>query len=78
MNRLKKLRKVSNFRKIISLLMVFMIVISAAPHVQAEVSGSGTQEDPWMITTPEDLDNVRNFLGNDSTGKYFKLGNDID
>ncbi|MCW2276813.1 S-layer homology domain-containing protein [Heliophilum fasciatum] len=78
MNRLKRWWEILNFRRIISLLTVFMIVIAATPHVQAEASGSGTQEDPWMITTPEDLDNVRNFLGSESTGKYFKLENDID
>ncbi|GGL61789.1 InlB B-repeat-containing protein [Sporolactobacillus putidus] len=35
--------------------------------------GSGTANDPWVITTPQQLDNVRNDLS-----AHYKLGNDID
>ncbi|OEF96577.1 S-layer homology domain-containing protein [Desulfuribacillus alkaliarsenatis] len=41
-------------------------------------SGSGTADDPWIITTPEHLDNVRKYLGLEHADKHFKLGNDID
>ena len=39
-------------------------------------SGSGTSLDPFLITTPEELDEVRDFLDNNNV--CFKLGNDID
>lgn len=61
----------------LSVLLAFPQAGSAA-NFNGLNSGSGTQEDPWMITTPEELDNVRNCLGNDFAGKCFKLGNDID
>ena len=37
------------------------------------VTGSGTADDPYRIYTQEDLEGI----GNDSTGKYYKLENDI-
>ncbi|MFA7710395.1 MAG: GLUG motif-containing protein [Candidatus Neomarinimicrobiota bacterium] len=40
--------------------------------------GSGTESDPLQITTPEHLDNVRNYLGSAHADKHFKLMNDID
>ncbi len=40
--------------------------------------GSGTEADPWQITTAAHLDNVRNYLGYWNPPKYFKLMNDID
>ncbi len=33
--------------------------------------GIGTQADPWQVATPEHLNNVRNYLGNDHVDKYF-------
>lgn len=40
--------------------------------------GTGTESDPFMITTAEELDNVRYYLGNLHTDKHFKVSNDID
>lgn len=40
--------------------------------------GTGTQDDPWQIATPEHLNNIRLFLGSSNADKYFKLINDID
>jgi|GEM_PF-6452066 len=48
------------------------------PDAAAFAGGSGTQGDPWIITTPEQLDLVRNYLNGDGIGKYFRVGNDID
>ena len=41
-------------------------------------SGSGTESDPYIITTAEQLDNLRNYVGLAYSDTYFKLGNDID
>jgi hypothetical protein len=40
--------------------------------------GSGTEGDPWLISTPRQLDALRNYLGDANNNKYFKLQNDID
>ncbi len=40
-------------------------------------SGSGTENDPYLITTIEELDNIRQ-NGYLNTGKYYKLANDLD
>lgn len=40
--------------------------------------GSGMESDPFQITTPEHLNNVRNYLGSSHADKHFKLINDID
>ena len=40
--------------------------------------GSGTKEDPWLIETAEQLNNVRNYLGEANDDKYFKQIADID
>jgi hypothetical protein len=40
--------------------------------------GSGTENDPWQIFTPTDLNNIRNYCGPLHSNKYFKLMNDID
>lgn len=40
--------------------------------------GSGTQQDPWLIATAEDLNSIRNFLGATHADKYFKQTAAID
>lgn len=40
--------------------------------------GEGTAGNPYLIETPEQLSNVRNYLGSDHADKHFKLNNDID
>ncbi|MDR1919723.1 MAG: hypothetical protein LBQ65_08780 [Tannerellaceae bacterium] len=39
--------------------------------------GSGTETDPYLIKTPQQLSNLRNYL-DEYPKKYFKLGNDLD
>ena len=41
-------------------------------------SGEGTEEDPWIIVTPGQLNLVKNYLGWDNGEKHFRLGADID
>ncbi|RCW37447.1 MBG domain-containing protein [Marinilabilia salmonicolor] len=40
--------------------------------------GAGTEADPFLIKTPKDLDEIRNYLGSSHADKYFELVNDID
>jgi|GEM_PF-418609 len=40
--------------------------------------GFGTAVDPWLISTPDHLNNIRNFTGQDFSGKFFKLIADIN
>lgn len=39
--------------------------------------GSGTSGDPWQISTPTHLNNMRNCLGSGYVDKYFKLMNGV-
>jgi len=40
--------------------------------------GDGTADNPWQIATSQQLDNVRNYLGEENDDKYFILVDDID
>ena len=40
--------------------------------------GSGTAEDPWLVATAVDLDNVRNYLGPQHGDKHFRQTANID
>jgi len=67
-------------RKAFSLMMAIIILLGFMPLAQdvsasAFQGGSGTKDDPWLVSTPEQLDAVRNNLG---AGNHFKLINDID
>ncbi len=57
------------------LLLVFMLGLAGVPSPAYAFSGSGsgTPDDPYIITTPAELDEVRN-----DTRACYKLGNDID
>ena len=46
--------------------------------VEGFADGDGTNTNPWIIETPEQLDLVRNYLGTGNNDKHFKLGRDID
>lgn len=41
-------------------------------------TGDGSETNPWQISTPEELNNLRNYLGSDYLNKHFALVNDID
>ncbi|NMP38095.1 MAG: hypothetical protein GX051_08275 [Clostridiales bacterium] len=44
-------------------------------------SGSGTSDSPWIITTPQQLAKLAQVVNNgtlDTSGKYFRLGADLD
>ena len=71
--------------KLVQALICFMLVscfIFAGLPVFADnadfAGGSGTQADPWLISTPGQLDSLRNYVGRDYADEYFALANDID
>ncbi len=51
------------------------ITLSVEPEF---AGGTGTQGDPWQISTPMHLNNLRNRLGTSHKDKYYILNNDID
>lgn len=59
-------------KKILLIVTVLLITISSFAQFSG---GSGTEADPYRITTAQDLNNIRNYLG---SGLCFKLMNDID
>lgn len=53
-------------------------VTITANFKEAFAGGSGTELDPWLIATAEQLDNIRNYLGETHGDKHFKQTSDID
>lgn len=39
--------------------------------------GEGTEENPWLISTPQELASLSQYTGEAGAGKYFSLANDI-
>lgn len=48
------------------------------PVPETFAGGSGTQADPWLISTPGQLSRLNDFRGAVNSDKYFKIINDID
>lgn len=67
---------------IIALILFVLIfpsnIIIGYGHEKQFSGGAGTEDNPWRISTPEDLDNLRNYLGSQYSDSYFVLTNDID
>ena len=55
---------------------VLFLCCTAISFAQFSGSGSGTENDPYLILNPIQLNQVRNFLNNNNV--YFKLMSDID
>jgi hypothetical protein len=51
-----------------------IIAVKIEDWISFSGSGTGTSADPYIITTPQELDEIRCF----TFGKYIELGNDID
>ena len=45
---------------------------------QGFAGGTGTEEDPFIIATAEQLNNVRNYVGPEHSNKYFRQTEDIN
>ncbi|MBQ1731301.1 MAG: hypothetical protein II037_03735, partial [Bacteroidales bacterium] len=66
-------------RKILINLLVLMLLCGSS--VMAQFNGSGTQSDPYLISTQQDLKNLVmavNNSRNDFSGKFFKQTADLD
>jgi hypothetical protein len=55
-----------------------IILLSTCFCYSQFAGGTGTPSDPYLISTAEQLNNVRNYIGTSHVEKYFKLINDID
>jgi len=60
------------------IILVLIILLAANGLVAQFAGGSGTATDPYQISTAEHLNNIRNYLGNENSDKYFTMLNDID
>lgn len=67
--------EVTVYKKIWYVVLLFLI---ANMQLYAFAGGSGSSADPWQISTPDHLDEVRNYLGTAHNDKHFVLINDID
>ncbi len=48
------------------------------PIPEEFAGGSGTEADPWLISTPGQLRKLNEYLGAEHSDKYYKILNDID
>lgn len=58
--------------------MIAFLMIFSNAKAQFSGSGSGTEADPYKITSSVQLNELRNFLGTANSGQHFQLMNDID
>jgi uncharacterized repeat protein (TIGR02543 family) len=76
---LKKIEEIINLKIVIFCFIIFLFLsLLSVPSVLAFSAGTGRDSDPWIITNSVHLSEVKNYLGNSHTDKYFKLGDDID
>lgn len=59
-------------------LIIFILLFTSIVYSQPFDSGTGVYNDPYMISTPEQLDSMRNYCTINATGNFFELANDID
>jgi hypothetical protein len=57
---------------------IFFLVLNLNAQTPWFGNGTGTKNDPYQITRPEQLDSVRYFRDAESENKHFRLMNDID
>jgi len=57
---------------------LFLFVIYTNLSAQKFAGGDGTKENPFQISTPEQLSNVNDYCGEEHSDIYFRLINDID
>ncbi len=66
-----------NRRSLFWLALIALSMLSTLMFAQF-AGGSGTQANPWLVETAEHLNNVRNYLGFQHAGKWFRQIADID
>ncbi|MGI6425198.1 MAG: fibronectin type III domain-containing protein [Tepidanaerobacteraceae bacterium] len=52
--------------------------VSAIPTVLEFAGGDGSEEEPYLIETVDQLNNVRNYLGKENSDKHFKLNANLN
>lgn len=57
---------------------VITVVFPATSIMNEFAGGKGTADDPWQIAKPYQLDNLRNYLGEEHKDKHFILVDNID
>ena len=60
-------------KKIISLLLSVIFLLSFAPLNIFAMSGSGTESNPYLVSSASDINNIHNDLSG-----YYKLTNNIN
>ncbi len=71
--------KENTYRQIIILRLVSLFFfVPTCAYSQHFAGGSGTVTDPYLIETPQHLDNLRNYVGSNYANTHFRLENDID
>ena len=59
-------------------MILFLVLLSVNLSYAQFAGGDGTEGNPYQITTPAELNNVRNYLGSGYSVKYFKQTANID
>lgn len=62
----------------LSIVALFFLFLNLNAQTTWFGNGSGTANDPYQITRPEQLDSIRYFRDAESENKHFRLMNDID
>ncbi len=65
-------------KQILFTILTILAAITPFAHAADFSGGSGTKQDPFLISTADELNNVRKYLGTAHTNKHFLLINDID
>ena len=65
-------------KNLIKLLIILSFLIKGIVSFAQFAGGSGTESDPWLIETTEQLSNVGNYLGPENWDKCFKLNANIE
>ena len=71
-------------KRVIALALCFLLAFALCPPAFAAgtmtsefAGGSGTEGDPYLIETVDQLNSVRNYLGTEHSNKHFKLDADL-
>ncbi|HPQ35527.1 MAG TPA: hypothetical protein PK563_13620, partial [Tenuifilaceae bacterium] len=65
-------------RLISKIFILSILLVSVFQSFAQFAGGTGTAEDPWLIETAEQLDNVRQYIGHSNNNKHFKQIADIN
>lgn len=59
--------------------LIFLMCLLFAANISAQsLQGEGTAESPYLVKTADDLNDLRNYLGDAYRGTHFRMTNNID